>query len=71
VLARWTQRATGHEILAGIAGRVYSNAWTIPDDALPALLEWITPKLEALLGGLDTAVETAASFSLTIARLPA
>jgi len=71
VLARWTQRTTGRQVLEGIAGRVYSNTWSISDDALPALLERITPQLDTLLGGLDTTVETAASFSLTIARLPA
>jgi SAM-dependent methyltransferase len=71
VLARWTESTTGRRILDAIAGRVYSNTWAIPDDALPALLERLAPELDALLGGLDTAIETAASFSLTIARLPA
>jgi SAM-dependent methyltransferase len=71
VLARWTERTTGRRVLDAIAGRVYSNTWAIPDDALPALLERFAPKVDALLGGLDAPVETAASFSLTIARLPA
>jgi SAM-dependent methyltransferase len=71
VLARWTEPTTGRRVLEAIAGRVYSHTWAIPDDALPALLERLAPQVDALLGGLDTPVETTASFSLTIARLPA
>jgi SAM-dependent methyltransferase len=70
-LARWIDRTTGRRILDDIAGRVYSNTWAIPDELLPVLLERLIPRLDALFGGLDTPVETTATFSLTIARLPA
>jgi SAM-dependent methyltransferase len=70
-LAAWTERSTGRRVLADVAGRVYSNTWAIPDAMMPAMLERLAPRLEALLGGLDAPIETAATFALTIARLPA
>jgi SAM-dependent methyltransferase len=70
-LAAWTERSTGRRVLDDVAGRVYSNTWAIPDAMMPALLERLAPRLEGLLGGLDAPIETAATFAVTIARLPA
>ncbi|MGI8926605.1 MAG: class I SAM-dependent methyltransferase [Tepidiformaceae bacterium] len=70
VLARWTTRETGRELLSDYRSKTRSNTWAIPDAVLPALIEHLTPELERMLGGLDTAIETASSFWVTVARLP-
>ena len=68
---RWTSPATGRRVLERLARKDYSSSWRIPDAALPAILERVTPKIEALFGGLDREVRFERSFSLFAGRLPA
>ena len=70
VVARWVSRATGRRMLERLARKDYSSSWRIPDRALPAVLERVTPQVEALYGGLDHEVEFERSFSLFAGRLP-
>ena len=70
VLARWRERTSGREMLEGLAGRVYSSTWAIPDACMPELLARSRPCLVALLGDLDRVVEHEATFTLVTARLP-
>ena len=69
-VARWTETTSARRLLDDIAGRVYSSSWRIPDDAMPALLARLEPAMAAVAGGLDRPIETAVTFTLTIARLP-
>lgn len=69
-LARWSERGTGREFLAAVAGRIFSSTWAIPETAMPELLQRLTPWTEDFLGGLDRPIESAASFTLLAARLP-
>lgn len=71
VLARWPERATGAELLDQLARRVYSSSWSIPDAAMPEVVRRLTPRVAAMLGGLDAAIDTGASFTLVAAHLPA
>jgi SAM-dependent methyltransferase len=68
-LARWNGQTSGRKILERLARRDYSASWQIPEDAVPAIVERVTPELESLLGGLDREVEYERTFSATIARL--
>lgn len=69
-LAHWIERATGRDLLEGLARRTYSSTWEIPDAVMPELLQRLKPRVEELLGGLDRAIETEATFTLVTARLP-
>jgi len=64
VLARWPERTTGRTLLDHIAGRIWSSTWDIPDAIMPELLKRLTPRVEALVGGLDRPVEWESSFVL-------
>ncbi|MEK7692572.1 MAG: class I SAM-dependent methyltransferase [Chloroflexota bacterium] len=68
--ARWPSRATGRRMLGRLARKDYSSSWRIPDAKLPAVLERVTPQIEALFGGLDREVEFERAFSLFVGRLP-
>jgi hypothetical protein len=68
VLARWSERTTGEDLLTALAGRLFSSTWSIPDRVMPELLARIRPRAAALLGGLDRAVVTDATFTLVVAR---
>ena len=70
-LARWTGRTQGRRMLERLARRDYSSAWQIPDDAIDAVVERVTPRLEELYGGLDREVEFERAFSAMVAHLPA
>lgn len=70
IVARWSSKATGRRMLDRLARRDYSSSWRIPDAALPAVLERVTPQVDALFGGLDREVEFERSFSLFTGRLP-
>ena len=71
VAASWTWRATGRGMLERLARKDFSSSWRIPDAALPAVLERVTPQIGALYGGLDREVTFERSFSLFVGRLPA
>jgi len=64
VLARWPERTTGRALLDHIADRVWSSTWDIPDAIMPELIRRLTPRVEALVGGLDRPVEWESSFVL-------
>lgn len=68
--ARWPSRATARRMLGRLARKDYSSSWRIPDAKLPAVLDRVTPQIEALFGGLDREVEFVRSFSLFVGRLP-
>jgi ubiquinone/menaquinone biosynthesis C-methylase UbiE len=70
VVAGWAEPTTGRKLLADLAARVYASTWAIPDELMPELVRRLTPRLEALLGGLDRVVETGATFTIVAARLP-
>jgi hypothetical protein len=44
-------------MLDRLARKDYSSSWLIPDAALPAVIERVTPQLEKLYGGLDRDIE--------------
>jgi len=69
-LAQWTGRTSGRDFLDGVARRIYSSSWAIPDSVMPELLRQLTPRVEKALGSLDRAVETPTTFVLVSARSP-
>jgi len=69
-LAKWRRRGTGRAMITRLERQDYSSSWKIPKDALPAIIERVTPQLDALYGGLDREEEFERSFVLTVATLP-
>jgi ubiquinone/menaquinone biosynthesis C-methylase UbiE len=69
VLARWTGRSRGRLMLDRLARRDFSSSWKIPAEALPAVIDRVTPQLDALYGGLDRELEFERSFAVIIGRL--
>lgn len=69
-LAEWTERMRGRTMLERLARRDYSGTWGIPDDAIEAVVERVTPAAEKLYRGLDDEMEYGRSFSAIVARLP-
>ncbi|MBI5288115.1 MAG: class I SAM-dependent methyltransferase [Chloroflexi bacterium] len=70
LLASWTSSTTGQRMLERLKRRDYSSSWKIPDAAMPALLERVTPRIAEMFGGLDRTIEYSRSFSMRFARLP-
>ena len=70
VLARWKMASRGRTMLERLARKDFSSSWKIPDEALPAVLERVTPALEELYGGLDTDYEFERAMLATVARVP-
>lgn len=70
-LAAWESTTTGSRMLERLRRKDFSSSWRIPNDALPAIIDVVTPKMEALLGGLDREVPFTRSFSVTAGWLPA
>lgn len=69
-LAQWTSGSNARRIIDRLARRDYSSSWRITDEALPLVIERVTPRLAELYGGLDREVEHVRSVSMTVARLP-
>ena len=69
-LARWTGRAQGRRMLERLASQDYSSSWLIPKEALAAVVERVTPLLDALYGGLDREIEFERGFTVTVGVLP-
>jgi SAM-dependent methyltransferase len=69
VLARWTGRARGRVMLDRLARRDFSSSWKIPAEALPAVVDRVTPQLDQLYGGLDRELEFERSFAVIVGRL--
>lgn len=69
-LAQWTGSTTARRMLERLKRRDYSSAWNIPEDVMSALLERVTPQVEALFGGPDIVAEFKRSFSMRYARVP-
>ncbi len=70
-LARWPEHSRGRTMLDRLARKDYSSSWMIPDGALPAVIEHVTPQLEKLYGGLDRDIEFERTFEVLAGRLPA
>ena len=70
VLTRWQSHTNGRRMLDRLATRAYSGTWLIPEEHLPAIIERVTPQIDALYGGLDRDVEFERSFEVTVALLP-
>lgn len=70
VLAQWKMPSRGRTMLERLARKDFSSSWKIPDEALPAVLERVTPALEELYGGLDTEHEIDREMRATVARVP-
>jgi SAM-dependent methyltransferase len=69
VLARWKSRSRGRTMLERLARQDFSSSWQIPADALPAVVERVTPRLEQLYGGLDTEHEFERAMLAAVARV--
>jgi SAM-dependent methyltransferase len=67
--ASWSTRGTGRRMLERLRRKDFSSSWKIPDAALPAVVERVTPQLDALYGGLDTEHDWPRSFVVVRARL--
>jgi SAM-dependent methyltransferase len=70
VVSQWTSSTTAARVIERLAERVFSAAWQIPDDAMPAMLAYVEPRVIALFGGRDREVSFDRSFSVSFARLP-
>ena len=70
IVANWPERARGRTMLERLARKDYSSSWLIPDAALPAVIERVTPQLDALYDGLDREIEWIRTFQLLSGRLP-
>lgn len=69
-LAKWRRAGTGRAMITRLERQDYSSSWKIPKAALPAIIERVTPELDALYGGLDREVEFERAFVMTVATLP-
>jgi len=69
-VASWPERARGRTMLDRLARKDYSSSWLIPDAVLPAVIERVTPQLDALYGGLDREIEWMRTFQVLSGRLP-
>ncbi len=70
-LAAWSHPSTGRRMLERLRNTDYSSSWMIPEAALPAIIERVTPELDRLYGGLDREEQFERKFIVTVARLPA
>lgn len=70
VLARWKTRSRGRTMLERLQRKDFSSSWKIPDAALTAVIERVTPHLIELYGDLDTDHEFERSMLATVGRLP-
>ena len=70
-IAHWTDVNTVRREVARLNDRVNSNTWTIPDAAMPIIVERFTAEALEIFGGLDIESRATASFTVNIARLPA
>ena len=70
IVASWPERARGRTMIERLSRKDYSSSWLIPDAALPAVIDRVTPQLDALYGGLDREIEWTRTFQLLTGRLP-
>jgi ubiquinone/menaquinone biosynthesis C-methylase UbiE len=69
VIATYEESTTGREVLAALAGRVYSSTWTIPEEAMPEIVRRVTPEVEEILAGLDRPSPNTATITLAVCRV--
>ena len=69
-IAHWTDVNTVRREVARLENRVNSNTWTIPDDAMPLIVERFTAEAVAIFGGLDAESRAEVGFAVSIATLP-
>jgi SAM-dependent methyltransferase len=67
VAATWRESTTARAALDSNANRHGSGSWTIDDDTMREMLRRAEPRLVALCGGMETAVEFNRTFELLIA----
>lgn len=68
VAARWTRQVSPAEVIAGMAARVDSETWVMPEDTLAATMERVTAWAEATWGDLGRPQEVEHRFLLTATR---
>ncbi len=68
VIAAWPSHTQGRRMIDRLARRDYSSSWRIPEERLPAIIERVTPQIDALFGGLDRDVEFERTFEVTLSR---
>ncbi|HMQ35160.1 MAG TPA: class I SAM-dependent methyltransferase [Chloroflexaceae bacterium] len=68
VAARWTRQGSPAEVIAGMAARVDSETWVMPEDLLAAAMERVTGWAEATWGDLSLPQAVEHRFLLTATR---
>ena len=68
--AHWAERASAASLLSELRNKTRSYTWSIPDPAIPGLVEVLTPRVAALFGGIDVVIEARASFVCAVGRFP-
>lgn len=68
-LARWKRNGRGRQMIERLQRQDFSSSWKIPPEAIPAIVERVTPKLDRLYDGLDRDSEIERGFTLTVATL--
>ena len=68
-VTEWLRPMTVRQVQHGLATKDFSGAWQIPDDAMPAMLAAMEPKVAEVFGGLDVERGDERAFDLTVARL--
>lgn len=69
VAASWTREVSPAEVLAGMAARIDSETWAMPDDLLGAAMERVQAWAEARWGDLSAPQAVAHRFILTTTAL--
>jgi SAM-dependent methyltransferase len=68
VAARWPETITGQAILDSNTRRQCSGSWTVPDEAMQAMVRRAEPQMAALFGGLDNPRSFNRTFELLVSR---
>ncbi len=69
-IAQWTDINTVRREVDRLERRVNSNTWTIPEAAMPTIVERFTAEAVAIFGGLDVESRAEVTFTVNVARLP-
>ncbi len=70
IAARWTRLVSPAEVIAGMAARVDSETWVMPDDLLAAAMASVQAWAEAQWGDLSTPQAVEHRFVLTATHFP-
>ncbi len=69
-VARWSTVTTAARLIERLEKRVFSAAWQISDEQMPAMVARVAPQIVELYGSRDGPVSSERSFTISIARLP-